>query len=126
MSRGPRLLRSALRSSGLRSYWWRQYPCLREPAARAAAEAHVLGTLRALPPSQRAGYAAALRLLPLAYRLASGGRSLRGATGEEGRRGMRALSALPGFSEVVRSSTALALLGALDGRTGQAGEGGRR
>lgn len=115
----PRLLRAALRSSGLRSYWQRQYPCLREPAARAAAEAHVLHTLRTLPLTHRAAYTAALRMLPLAYRLASGGRSLRGATGEEGRRGMRALAALPGFSEVVRSSTALALLGALDGRTGE-------
>ncbi|MFF7974936.1 hypothetical protein [Streptomyces sp. NPDC007905] len=119
MRPGPRLLRAALRSSGLRSYWARQYPCLRAPAARAAAETHVVETLRTLPLSQRVGYMTVLRALPLAYRLANGGRSLRRATDEEGRHGMRVLAALPGFSEVVRSSTALALLGALDGRTGE-------
>lgn len=113
----PRPLRAALHASGLRSYWLRQYPCLREPAARAAAETHLLQTLRTLPLTHRVGYAAVLRALPLAYRLATGGRSLRAATAEEDRRGMRALAALPGFSEVVRSSTALALLGAFDGRT---------
>jgi hypothetical protein len=123
MRPAPKLLRACLRSSGLRSYWLRQYPCLRDPAARAGAEAHLLGTLRMLPVTQRAGYAAVLRALPLAYRLATGGRSLRTATGEEGRRGMRALATLPGFAEVVRASTALALLGALDDRAGDGGRG---
>ncbi|MFE3882257.1 hypothetical protein ACFXPQ_04935 [Streptomyces lydicus] len=115
-------MRAALHASGLRAYWLRQYPWLREPGSLAAAEAHVLGTLATLPKPYRAGYAAALRLLPLAFRVAAG-RSLRRASAEEGRRGMRSLAALPGFAEIVRASTALALLGALDGRTDKEGRG---
>ncbi|MCZ1005463.1 FAD-binding protein [Streptomyces lydicus] len=87
-------MRAALHASGLRAYWLRQYPWLREPGSLAAAEAHVLGTLATLPKPYRAGYAAALRLLPLAFRVAAG-RSLRRASAEEGRRGMRSLAALP-------------------------------
>ncbi|MFJ1598547.1 hypothetical protein [Streptomyces sp. NPDC088261] len=115
-------MRGALRASGLRTYWLRNYPCLAEPGARAAAENHVLGTLRTLPLPYRAGYAVALRALPVAYRLRTG-RSLRRASPDQARRGMAALTALPGFTEVVRSSTALALLGALDRRTGGNGNG---
>ncbi|MBK3580888.1 hypothetical protein JHN63_45370 [Streptomyces sp. MBT65] len=116
---GP--MRAALHASGLRPYWRRHYPDLREAPAMAAAEAHLLGTLRTLPLTQRAGYAAVLRALPLAYWLTTGGRSLRRpADGAgDGRPGLGTLAALPGFREVVRSSTALALLGALDGRSGQ-------
>ncbi|MYV53468.1 hypothetical protein [Streptomyces sp. SID3212] len=113
-------MRGALRASGLRTYWVRNYPCLREPGARAAAEDHVLGTLRTLPLPYRAGYAVALRALPVAYRLRTG-RSLRRASPDQACRGMAALTALPGFTEVVRSSTALALLGALDRRTDGSG-----
>ncbi|MGA5362577.1 hypothetical protein [Streptomyces purpurascens] len=127
MTRGSGPMHAALRASGLRSYWRRQYPVLREAPAMAAAEAHLLNTLRTLPLAQRAGYAAVLRTLPLAYRLTTGGRSLhRAADGDAngaggGRPGLGALAVLPGFREVVRSSTALALLGALDGRTGREG-----
>lgn len=123
MKRDSGLMRAALRASGLRSYWRRQYPVLREAAAMAAAEAHLLNTLRTLPLTQRAGYATVLRTLPLAYWLTTGGRSLRRPAGDDpdtgGRLGMGALATLPGFREVVRSSTALALLGALDGRAGK-------
>lgn len=125
MTRGDGLMQAALRASGLRSYWRRQYPVLREAPAMAAAEAHLLNTLRTLPLTQRAGYATVLRTLPLAYWLTSGGRSLhRAADGDANRAGgerlgLETLAALPGFREVVRSSTALALLGALDGRTGR-------
>ncbi|MFE1834050.1 hypothetical protein [Streptomyces sviceus] len=125
MTRGSGLMRAALRASGLRSYWRRHHPALREASALAAAEAHLLNTLRTLPLTQRAGYAAVLRMLPLAYRLRTGGRSLHRAVAGEangtrgGRPGLEALAALPGFREVVRSSTALALLGALDSRTGR-------
>ncbi|MFI5571316.1 hypothetical protein ACIA6T_29060 [Streptomyces sp. NPDC051740] len=124
MRRGSGPMLAALRASGLRSYWRRQYPVLREAPAMAAAEAHLLNTLRTLPLTQRAGYAAVLRMLPLAYRLTTGGRSLHHAAGSDangagGGRGLGALTVLPGFREVVRSSTALALLGALDGRTGR-------
>ncbi|MDT9698529.1 hypothetical protein [Streptomyces sp. P17] len=118
-------MQAALRASGLRSHWQRHYPVLRTSSAMAAAEAHLLHTLRALPLTQRAGYAALLRTLPLACRLTSGGRSLhRGsgdASGAGGQRGLGAAATLPGFREVIRSSTALALLGALDGRTGKEG-----
>ncbi|WP_424888478.1 hypothetical protein [Streptomyces sp. XH2] len=111
-------MRGALRASGLRSYWLRQYGCLRTLQARTAAEAHVTGTLNTLPLPYRAAYALTLRLLPAAFLLVSG-RGLRKASAAEGRRGMRRLAALPGFGDVVRASTALALLGALDGRPGQ-------
>ncbi|PNE40228.1 MULTISPECIES: hypothetical protein [Streptomyces] len=116
-------MRAALHASGLRAYWQRQYPWLREPGALAAAEAHVLGTLATLPAPYRVGYATALRLLPLAFRVAAR-RSLRAASAEEGRRGMRSVAALPGFAEIVRASTALALLGALDGRADEEERGG--
>jgi hypothetical protein len=118
-ARGTGLMRAALRASGLRSYWRRQYPFLHEAPAMAAAEAHLLNTLRTLPLSQRAGYATVLRTLPLAYWLTTGGRSLHRAADRDGRLGLGAVAALPGFREVVRSSTALVLLGALDGRTGK-------
>lgn len=128
MTHGNGLMRAALRASGLRSHWRRQYPVLREAPAMAAAEAHLLNTLRTLPLTQRAGYATLLRTLPLAYWLTTGGRSLRRADGDAngagcGRPGLEALAALPGFREVVRSSTALALLGAFDGRTGREAAG---
>jgi len=124
MTSGGGPMHAALRASGLRSYWRRQYPALREAPAMAAAEAHLLNTLRTLPLTQRAGYAAVLRTMPLAYWLMTRRRSLRRAGDsdasrtEHGRPGLETLAALPGFREVVRSSTALALLGALDGRTG--------
>ncbi|WP_406429888.1 hypothetical protein [Streptomyces sp. NBC_01589] len=125
MTRGGGPMQAALRASGLRSYWRRHYPVLREGPAMAAAEAHLLNTLRTLPLTQRAGYAALLRTLPLAYWLTSGGRSLhRGsgdASGAGGQPGLGAPATLPGFREVIRSSTALALLGALDGCTGKEG-----
>lgn len=122
-------MRAALRASGLRAHWQRHYPALREGPAIAAAEAHLLNTLRTLPLTQRAGYAALLRALPLASRLTSGGRSPRrgsgvvggGGGGGGGQPGLGRTATLPGFREVVRSSTALALLGALDGRTGKEG-----
>ncbi|MFF7725293.1 hypothetical protein [Streptomyces sp. NPDC008001] len=109
-------MHGALRASGLRSYWLRQYACLRTPQARTAAEAHVTGTLNTLPQPYRSGYALTLRLLPAAFFLVSG-RGIRKASAAEGRRGMQRLAALPvpGFADVVRASTALALLGALDG-----------
>ncbi|MFE0105814.1 hypothetical protein [Streptomyces sp. NPDC059009] len=126
MTRGSGPMHAALRASGLRSYWRRRYPVLREAPAMAAAEAHLLNTLRTLPLTQRAVYAIVLRTLPLAYWLATGGRSLRRTTDDDangpgdgagdGRPGLETLIPLPGFREVVRSSTALALLGALDGR----------
>ncbi|QLE70633.1 hypothetical protein FGW37_02540 [Streptomyces rectiverticillatus] len=112
------MMRGALRASGLRSYWLRQYACLGDPRARTAAETHVTETLSTLPLPYRAGYALALRLLPAAFFLATG-RGLRSASAAEGRRGMQRLAALPGFADVVRSGTALALLGALDGRPAQ-------
>ncbi|MGK5548889.1 hypothetical protein ACSNOH_29785 [Streptomyces sp. URMC 127] len=111
-------MRAALRASGLRSYWLRQYACLHTAQARTAAEAHVTGTLNTLPLPYRAAYALTLRLLPAAFLLVSG-RGLRKATAAEGRRGMQRLAALPGFGDVVRASTALALLGALDGVPGR-------
>ncbi|MCC8476651.1 MULTISPECIES: hypothetical protein [unclassified Streptomyces] len=117
MTRDGGPMRAALRASGLRSYWRHHYPALGGGPAMAAAEAHLLNTLRTLPLTQRAGYAVLLRALPVAYWLTSGGRSLRHGAGE--RPGLGAAARLPGFREVVRSSTALALLGALDGPAGK-------
>ncbi|MFF7019467.1 hypothetical protein ACFY97_00395 [Streptomyces klenkii] len=118
MREGDRLMRGALRASGLRSYWLRQHGCLHTLQARTAAEAHVTGTLTTLPLPYRAAYALTLCLLPAAFLLASG-HGLRNASAAQGRRGMQRLAALPGFGDVVRASTALALLGALDGTPGQ-------
>ncbi|WP_432102041.1 hypothetical protein [Streptomyces sp. bgisy091] len=128
MTRAHRPLRAALRASGLRAHWRRAYPALRDPSAMTAAEAHVLATLATLPLTQRAGYAAVLRALPLARRVTSAGRSP-GRRGDARDRavdsgeGMDAVASLPGFREVLRSSTALALLGALDGPAGREAAG---
>ncbi|MFJ5226635.1 hypothetical protein [Streptomyces sp. NPDC088400] len=104
----------ALRASGLPAYWARQYSCLRDPEAAAAAETHVNSTLKTLPLPYRLGFTVVLRLLPTVFRLVTGARLDR-ASARTGRKGMARLGTLPGFSEVVRASTTLALYGALDG-----------
>ncbi|KPI12103.1 hypothetical protein OK074_2724 [Actinobacteria bacterium OK074] len=103
---------AALRASGLPRYWAGNYPSLRTPEAAAAAEEHVVGTLATLPLPYRLAYTCALRTLPAAYRIVAGHRMARAADGA----GMARLAALPGFAEVLRATTALALYGALDGR----------
>ncbi|MFJ1747112.1 hypothetical protein ACIOJD_12840 [Streptomyces sp. NPDC088116] len=104
----------ALRASGLPAYWARQYSCLRDPDAAAAAETHVNSIVKTLPLPYRLGFTVVLRLLPTAFRLVTGAR-LERAPARTGRKGMARLGALPGFAEVVRASTTLALYGALDG-----------
>ncbi|WP_329485564.1 hypothetical protein OG618_03030 [Kitasatospora sp. NBC_01246] len=113
----------ALRASALPAYWARHYACLRDPAAGAAAERHVRGSVALLPLPYRLGYAAALRALPALFRCATG-HSLRLAPASADRTGMARLGRLPGVAEVIRASTALALYGALDGHPGGPGAPG--
>ncbi|MFI0776333.1 hypothetical protein [Streptomyces sp. NPDC021212] len=102
----------ALRASGLPAQWARHYRCLSGAQAGAEAEEHVARTLATLPAHYRLAFLCALRALPVATLLTRGRRAA-------GSGGVDRLATLPGFREVVRATTTLALYGALDGRTRQ-------
>ncbi|MFE6869215.1 hypothetical protein ACFVFS_21980 [Kitasatospora sp. NPDC057692] len=93
--------------------WELRHPALRGPAPRAAARAHVLGSLAALAPHYRAGLALALRLVPPALLLLTGRRP---ATAPPAALlpGLRRVERLPLLGRAVRTAETLALYGGLD------------
>ncbi|MER7702586.1 hypothetical protein ABTX81_06785 [Kitasatospora sp. NPDC097605] len=96
--------------------WALRYPALREPGARAAARAHVLGSLGRLAPHYRAGLTLALRLVPPALLLLTGRRP---ATAPPAAllAGLRRVERLPLLGMAVRTAETLALYSGLDAAT---------
>ncbi|MFD3652176.1 hypothetical protein [Streptomyces sp. NPDC058620] len=104
----------ALGASSLPVCWSSEFEALRSSQARALAVEHTVASVDRMPAAYRYGIAAALRLFPVAFRVATGHRP-ETATPQQIRHGMARLRGLPGYSEVLRATTALALYGALDG-----------
>ena len=104
----------ALGASSLPVCWSTEFDALSSPQARALAVEHTVESLDRMPAPYRYGIAVALRLFPVVFRVAAGHRPAT-ATPEQVRRGMARLRGLPGYGEVLRATTALALYGALDG-----------
>ncbi|GAB7184786.1 hypothetical protein ATKI12_4617 [Kitasatospora sp. Ki12] len=105
---------SALRASGLPRCWAVEFAPLRSPAALREAVRHTAESLDRAPALQRWGLSVALRLFPAAF-LAVSGRFPRSASPAQLRAGLARLRGVPGYAEVLRATTALALYGALDG-----------
>ncbi|MFF4378253.1 hypothetical protein [Kitasatospora sp. NPDC001547] len=93
--------------------WTLRHPALGGPAARAAARAHVLGSLAELAPHYRAGLAVALRLVPLALLLLTGRRPA-AAPPDALLAGLRRVERLPLIGRAVRTAETLALYSGLD------------
>ncbi|MBD0673120.1 hypothetical protein [Streptomyces sp. CBMA156] len=93
--------------------WSLRHPALSPPGPRAAARAHVLGSLAELAPHYRAGLALALRLVPLALLLLTGRRP---ATAPPAAllAGLRRVERLPLLGRAVRTTETLALYSGLD------------
>ncbi|MET9437107.1 hypothetical protein [Streptomyces sp. NPDC006551] len=103
-----------LYDSGLPHCWAGAYAALSPAPALGRAVHHTAESLNRMPAAYRWGTAAALRLFPVAFRAVTR-RHPAVATPEEIHRGLARLRALPGFAELLRLTTALALYGALDG-----------
>ncbi|WP_406331884.1 hypothetical protein [Streptomyces sp. NBC_00203] len=110
-----RITESDLYASGLPNCWAGGYEALRQSHDLDRAVRHTTASLNAMPAGYRWGTATALRLFPAAFYAATH-RRVQLATAEEAREGLARLRTLPGFSELLRATTALALYGALDGR----------
>ncbi|OKK02425.1 hypothetical protein AMK26_22485 [Streptomyces sp. CB03234] len=108
-----------LYASGLPACWAAAYDALRPADALTRAVRHTAGSLDRMPTGYRWATVAALRLFPAAF-YALTRRWPRSASPEEIRRALARLRALPGFGELLRATTALALYGALDGVTSRA------
>ncbi|MFC5664249.1 hypothetical protein ACFP3U_14800 [Kitasatospora misakiensis] len=93
--------------------WPLRHPALGGPDARAAARAHVLGSLARLAPHYRAGLALALWLVPPALLLLTGRRP---ATAPPAvlLDGLRRVERLPLLGRAVRTAETLALYSGLD------------
>ncbi|MDA2807116.1 hypothetical protein [Nocardiopsis suaedae] len=103
-----------LAASGLPACWGRVYAAMRDRPALRRAVVHTGGSLDRMPRAYRWGTAAALAAFPAAF-FAATGRGPRRATPEQTRSGLRRLRSVPGYGQVLRATTALALYGALDG-----------
>lgn len=110
MSTSPR----ALRASGLPHCWATEFEALRPTDALARAVHHTSESLARMPAGYRWGVAVALRLFPAAF-YAVARRRPQDAPPAAVRRAMARLRRAPGFADVLRATTALALYGALDG-----------
>ncbi|WP_030608944.1 hypothetical protein [Streptomyces sclerotialus] len=104
----------ALTASGLPAVWAARHPVLRDRAVLARATAHVAGSLRAGPRPYLAAARLVLRLVPLAFLLATGRRVTR-CDGESLAYGSERLARLRGVGPLLRAAEALALYGGLDG-----------
>ncbi|MFE2106228.1 hypothetical protein ACFXAF_10205 [Kitasatospora sp. NPDC059463] len=93
--------------------WSLRHPALGAPGPRAAARAHVAGSLAALAPHYRTGLALALRLVPAALLLLTGRRPA-GAPPPVLLAGLRRVERLPLLGRAVRTAETLALYGGLD------------
>ncbi|MCC9307403.1 hypothetical protein LN042_09870 [Kitasatospora sp. RB6PN24] len=103
-----------LRGSGLPACWAAEFEALRPSAAGDRAVRHTALSLARMPAGYRWAVVAALRLFPLAFRLVAR-QSVKSADELTTKRTMARLRRLPGWAEVLRVTTALALYGALDG-----------
>lgn len=104
----------ALYDSGLPECWARLYEALRPADALHRAVLHTVASLNRMPAGYRWGTAAALRLFPAAFRVVTG-RHPSAASTEDARAALARLRTWPGYGELLRATTALALYGALDG-----------
>ncbi|MFE9421324.1 hypothetical protein ACFYNO_00015 [Kitasatospora sp. NPDC006697] len=112
---GPeRRLHRALLASGLPGVWPCEYEALRTRDAQQRGVRHAARSLARMPAGYRWGVTAALRLLPTAF-WALTRHQLAGTNGPALRQGLARLRRTPGYAEVLRAVTALALFGALDG-----------
>ncbi|OXY93682.1 hypothetical protein [Streptomyces diastatochromogenes] len=109
-----RLTDRALHDSGLPACWAHLYEALRPAPALHRAVRHTTESLNRMPAGYRWGTAAALRLFPSAF-YAVTRRSPHTASAEDARRALARLRTWPGYGELLRATTALALYGALDG-----------
>ncbi|MFB7470791.1 hypothetical protein [Kitasatospora sp. NPDC056184] len=100
--------------------WSLRYPALRGADARAAARAHILGSLTRLAPHYRVGLLVALRLVPPALLLLTGRRP---ATAPPSALlgGLRRVERLPLLGRAVRTTETLALYSGLDAATAGSG-----
>jgi hypothetical protein len=104
----------ALHDSGLPTCWAGAYAALRDSRALDRAVHHTAASLDRMPAAYRWSTATALRLFPAAFRAVTQV-SPHAATPEQSRRGLARLRGWPGYGELLRATTALALYGALDG-----------
>jgi hypothetical protein len=102
-----------LHASGLPVCWAAAYEALCPAPALHKAVLHTAESLNRMPAGYRWGVAAALRLFPATF-YAVTRRRPRDASREEILMGLARLRGLPGYAEVLRATTALALYGALD------------
>ncbi|MFI7340835.1 hypothetical protein ACIBUY_23220 [Streptomyces sp. NPDC050085] len=109
-----RAIERALYDSALPTCWAGSYAALRDAHALERAVRHTAATLALMPAAYRWGTLAALRLFPAAFRAAAQAGPHRAAP-ERLRLGLARLRTWPGYSDILRATTALALYGALDG-----------
>ncbi|WP_030246957.1 hypothetical protein [Streptomyces sp. NRRL S-350] len=114
-----RITERTLYASGLPACWQAGYQALRGTPALHAAVRHTTESLNRMPAGYRLGTAAALRTFPIAFRAVTG-RPPRAASPEEAVAGLGRLRGLPGYGQLLRATTALALYGALDSAPGRA------
>ncbi|MFI5572441.1 hypothetical protein ACIA6T_34945 [Streptomyces sp. NPDC051740] len=109
-----RITERDLYASGLPACWAAVYEALRPASALQRAVHHTTESLNRMPAGYRWGTSAALRLFPSVFRAVTRARP-HTAPPELIRAGLARLRGLPGYAEVLRATTALALYGALDG-----------
>ncbi|MFJ4641704.1 hypothetical protein ACIP69_39915 [Streptomyces hygroscopicus] len=114
-----RITERTLHSSGLPVCWAAAYAALSSAPALREAVRHTTVSLDRTPAGYRWAMAAALRSFPVAFHAVTR-RRIRHATPEEIRAGLARMRGLPGYADVLRATTALALYGALDGTPSRA------
>jgi hypothetical protein len=116
---GPTPALRALVVSGLPVCWAAELDALRPPGRTVRAVRKAAQSLDRMPTAYRWPIMAALHLFPLAFGAVTG-HGPRQAPPETLRRGMERLRHAPGYAMVLRTTTALAMYGALDGARGGA------
>lgn len=109
-------LRRVILASGLPQCWSVEFDALRPVEERELAVRHTARSLARMPAGYRWGMTVALRFFPAAF-WAVTRRLPNGADDLTARRGMERLRRAPGYGELLRATTPLALFGALDGRS---------
>ncbi|MEU4896097.1 hypothetical protein AB0B12_25560 [Streptomyces sp. NPDC044780] len=105
--------------SGLPRCWAAAYQALRPAPALREAVRHTTGSLNRMPAGYRWAMTVALRSFPMAFHAVTR-RRIRHASPDEVRAGLARLRGFPGYADVLRMTTALALYGALDGTPAEA------
>ncbi|MFG3046455.1 hypothetical protein ACGFZR_16165 [Streptomyces sp. NPDC048241] len=114
-SRRLRVWERRVRAAGLPALWAGRCAALSEPSRQAAAVRHTAATLAGLPRPYRFVFASLLGLFPVAVVLADPPALFRGAGRGRPRRVADRLSRVPGCAELLRTTSTLAMYGALDG-----------